>query len=96
MRMKVTGTTDFSWRNYSRPTPQNFLRLAKLAKRILYGLAGGSLFQEYHWITGVLIFAIPLVEESVQFLADASDAANTIHVEAEISKTGIVADKPKP
>jgi len=95
MKMKVGGTTKFSWRNYSRPTPQNFLRLALLVKRILYAASTGSLFQENHWITGGLIIAIPLTEELVQFLSDASDAANTVHVEADVNKDAIVLDPPK-
>jgi len=86
----------FSWKNYSKNTPQNYLRLAKLAKRILYGLSTASLFQEAHWITFITIAAIPTVEEVVQFFSDASDEANTVHVEAQPDKDNIVINQPKP
>lgn len=91
------GQPKFSWRNYNAPTPQTYLRLSKLVKRILYGLSTASLFQEKHWITFVTIIAIPVVEELVQFFSDASEQANTIHVEPQIlNDTAIVVDPPKP
>lgn len=80
----------FSWKNYNAPTPQTYLRLAKLVKRILYGLSTASLFQEKHWVTFITIIAIPAVEELVQFFSDDAEAANVIHVEAEVGKDTIV------
>ncbi len=94
--MSIGQTTTFSWRNYSRPTPQNFLRLAKAIKRVLVVMSTGSLMvSDNHWITGGLILAMPLVEELVQFLADASADANAINVEPQVLEKGIVVDQTK-
>jgi len=88
----------FSWRSYSQPTPQNYLRLAKLVKRILYGLTTGSILAaDSKLMSVILVLCIPAVEELVQFFSDASIEANTINVEGEIDKQPIVViDKVEP
>lgn len=87
------GAASFSWRNYSKNTPQVYLRLAKLLKRILYGLATGSvILRSEEWISVITILLIPAVEEAVQFFADASEDANIVKVEAEVGKDTIVVE----
>jgi len=85
---------NFSWRNYSAATPQNYLRLAKLVKRILYGLSTASLLQESHWVTLITILLIPTTEELVQFFSDASIDANAINVEPQVLEKGMTIEQP--
>lgn len=91
------GNPSFAFKNYNRSTPQLYLRIAKLVKRILYGLSLGSvLIKSEEWISIITIVMIPTVEELVQFISDESQEANTIKVEANPETTDIILDKPKP
>jgi hypothetical protein len=63
--------TEFSWKNYTKPTPKNLLGLAAAARRLVAVLAGTSLVLEANmWVTLSIIMAGALLDEFKNFFAE--------------------------
>lgn len=63
--------TEFSWKNYTKPTPKNLLGLSAAMRRLVAVIAGTSLFAQANpWVTlGIIAFGA-LLDELKNFFSE--------------------------
>lgn len=80
--MTIEQTT-FSWRNYSKPTPKNLLRISEFIQGTLLGLSTVSLIMKEPTVAIWMNVAIIVVNRLVMFFGSIVEDAKTETAVAE-------------
>lgn len=75
--------TSFNWKNYTRPTPRNVLRMAEFVQGILLTVSTISVIMDNPAVAIGINIAMVVVNRSVMFFGDIVEEIKTESVTAE-------------
>lgn len=82
-RKNENEMTTFSWRNYTKPTPRNVLRMAEFIQGILLAVSTISMIMDNRAAAIGINVAIVIVNRAVMFFGDIVEEIKTESVTAE-------------
>lgn len=97
-RKKEKDMAYFSWRNYTKPTPRNVLRMAEFVQGILLTVSTISVIMDNPAVAIGINIAMVVVNRSVMFFGDIVEEIKTESVTAEFpsgAEVTITQEKPK-
>lgn len=92
-------STNFSWKNYTKPTPKNLLGLSAAMRRLVLLVTGSSIIMDANkWVPlGVLLLG-GFLDEAKNFFATVVEESKTESVTAEFpsgEEVTVTHEKPK-
>lgn len=90
--------TTFNWKNYTKPTPRNVLRMTEFVQGILLGISTISVIMNSPTVAIAVNLTMVVVNRAVMFFGDIVEESKTESVTAEFpsgEEVTVTHDKPK-